>query len=354
MKSLSRMLCVVLFAALLAAAAQAQPLVLSVSEAQSRAMGIETAPLVAAQWVRVARLPARVELDPALRRVLSARHPGSVVAVLAREGDAVRAGQVVLGLHSPEWAQAIAIAHGNSARLRQATQAETRARALLEAGVIPRRELEAAQAELAELRALAASDNARTAGAHIDDEGTVELLAPVSGRVLRRPVDVGSAVTAGDALLEIATGDALVALGSAPARLAGELAAGMRATTAAAIHGTVSAVGSALDPETHALAVRFSLPAGAAAPGQMIELTVSRAAPPDTVELPASAVVDIEGVASVFLVRENGFGVQRVALLTSDGGSTWVTGAPAGERVVIRGVLALKSLAQAGASPEDE
>ncbi|MBK6288942.1 MAG: efflux RND transporter periplasmic adaptor subunit [Gammaproteobacteria bacterium] len=354
MKSLSRAFCTALLAVHLAAAAQVPPLVLEVSEAQSRAMGIETAPLVAAQWVRVARLPARVELDPALRRVLSARHSGTVVAVLAREGEEVRAGQAVLGLHSPEWAQAIASAQGNSARLRQATQAEARARALLEAGVIPRRELEAAQAELAGMRALAASDNARTAGGRIDDEGVIELPAPVSGRVLRRPVDAGSAVMAGDALLEIATGDALVALGSAPARLAGELDTGMRATTAAALDGTVSAVGSALDPATHALAVRFSLPAGAAAPGQMIELTVSRAAPADTVELPASAVVDIGGIASVFLVRENGFAVQRVSLLKSDSGSSWVRGAPAGERVVIRGVLALKSLAQAGASPEGE
>lgn len=350
MKSPSRIFCTALLAVHLGAAAQAQSQLLPVSEAQSRAMGIETAPLTAAQWVRVARLPARVELDPVLRRVLSARHSGSVVAVLAREGDVVRAGQAVLRLHSPDWAQAIAIAGGNSARLRQAMQAEVRARALLEAGVIPRRELEAAEAELTELRALVASDDARTAGARIDEHGVVELLAPASGRVLRRPLDAGSAVTSGEVLLEIATGDTLVALGSAPARLAGELVVGMRATTATALDGAVSAVGSALDPDTHALAVRFSLPAGAAVPGQMIELAVSRTAPPGTVELPASAVVDMDGVATVFLAREDGFVVQRVSLLNSDGGTAWISGARPGERVVTRGVLALKSLAQTGAS----
>ena len=350
MKFPSRIFRAALLALHLAAAAQAQAQLLPVSEAQSVAMGIETAPLAAAQWVRVARLPARVELDPALRRVLSARHPGTVVAVLAREGEEVRAGQAVLRLHSPDWAYAIAIARGNSARLRQAIQAEARSRALLEAGVIPRRELEAAEAGLAELRALVASDDARTAGARIDEHGVVELLAPASGRVLRRPLDAGSAVMGGEALLEIATGDILVALGSAPARLAGEIAVGMRATTATALDGAVSAVGSALDPDTHALAVRFSLPAGAAAPGQMIELAVSRTAPPGTVELPASAVVDMGGIATVFLARENGFVVQRVSLLENDGGMAWITGAQPGERVVTRGVLALKSLAQTGAS----
>lgn len=339
-------LCAALLAATLTTAAEAAPAALAISPAQALAMGLEFAPAVAADWVRVARLPARVELDASVRRLVAARHPGTVAGVYVREGEDVLAGQLLLSLQSPEWADAVALAQANTARLTQAGQAETRARALLEAGVIARRELESAQAELAALRATVAGDAARTAGARIGRDGSVELLAPSGGRVLRRPHDPGHAVNAGEMLLEIASGDALVALGSAPPRLAGQIASGMRATTASGIEGEVTAVSGALDPATHALAVRFRLPGGAAAPGQMIELAIARPAPSGAVEVPAVAVVDLAGTPTVFVARGDGFAAQPVDLLARDGASAWMTGVRADERVVTRGVLALKSLAE--------
>jgi len=349
MPSLPRpLVCAALLASVVAAAATAAAAELPVSPAQAESMGLESRAVTAAQWIRVTRLPARVELDPRVRRVITARFAGTVSAVLVREGDEVKAGAPLLGVQSPAWAEAVALAQANSARLTQAAQAEGRARALLDAGVIARRELEAAQSELAALRAAAASDAARSAGARVGPDGTVELPAPAAGRVLRRPHDPGDAVAEGEVLLEIASGDGLVALGSAPARLAGRIAPGMRASTAAGLTGEVTAVSAALDPHTQALAVRFALPAGAAPPGQMIELAIARPAPPGTVELPSAAVVDVAGKPSVFVAHERGFAVQPVELLARDGASAWVSGLPDGERVVSRGVLALKSLAEGG------
>lgn len=334
--------------ALATANAPANPL--PIKSEQAEAMGLAFAQAAPADWIPVASIPAQAELAPAARTILSARFPGMVERNLVTDGDTVTAGQPLLALASAEWSAAVAAASGRAARLVALARQATRSEALLTAGVIAPREHETTRADLFALQSETRADAATRQLATVDERGNLVLHANVAGTVLRRHVSTGSTFLAGDVLVEIASGEDLVAQGQAPARLAGKLAAGMRATTPDGAVGEVVGVGSAIDPMTRSLPVTATLPAGAAVPGALLELGVSRRAEVGVVRVPATAVITVSGQASVFVRKAEGLEVVPVVVHFRDGRQAWVEGLLPDSEVVSRGVLALKAVAE---SPPD-
>jgi cobalt-zinc-cadmium efflux system membrane fusion protein len=320
---------------------------LRVDAKQSAAMGLVLEPAVAADWLTEARVPAVVDADREARVVVLARFAGGVAQVHVREGERVAAGAVLLTLQSPEHAMAQARAQASRLQLAQAERDDARTRALFEAGVVAQRESEASATALATARANAVADQAAVAHTRTNARGEIEVLAPIDGRVLRQRVAAGDGVAVGDDLVELARGDALVAEALLPSRLAGRISVGMRARTPGGADGEVIAVSVALDPETRALPVRVSLPAGAALPGETIELALARSAPEGSVRLPANAVVASAGQAIVFAEAPGGFEAVPVQVLHRDNRDAVVSGVANGRRVVVQGTLALKSIAEA-------
>ncbi len=327
---------------------------LPVTPAQAEAMGLAFASAEPADWIPVVTIPAQAELAAGARTILAARHAGTVERTLVADGDAVTAGQPLLALASADWSAALAAASGRAARLDALARQATRSEALLAAGVIARREHEATRAELSALQSEARADVAALQSAKVSADGGLVLRATVAGKVLRRHVSTGSPFQGGDVLVEIASGDGLVAEGQAPARLAGQLAVGMRATTPDGAIGEVVGVGAAIDPVTRSLPVMANLPAGAAVPGALLELGISRRADGGVARVPATAVIAVAGQPSVFVRRGEGLEVVPVQVHFRDSRQAWIGGLAAKAEVVSRGVLALKAVAESAADVAGE
>lgn len=333
-------------AALLGPAAQAaQPVSLPLEPAQIKAMGLAFAPATQVAWIPVARVPAEVELASDAQFALVAPYPGTVAAVLAPEGKEVAAGTPLMSVASPAWAAALAEAAGRGARRDAAVRQVERGRALLEAGVIAAREVEALRAEAAALGASARADRALLGTASLAADGTVLVRAPRAGRLLQRAGGSGRAIEAGALLARIGERDQRVVIGRAPARLAGTLVPGMRASVGAAV-GTLDSVAGAIDAGSRSITVSARMPAEAGLPGALVELAIDRAAPSGTQRVPGSAVVGMTGGEVVFVRRGEAITMVPVKVHFRDGTQAWVGGVPAGAQVVARGVLALKAVAE--------
>lgn len=349
MPRLPTLLPLALALALVAGSAAATPL--PITPVQAEAMGLGYARAEPADWIPVATIPAQAELAPGARTIIPARHAGTVGRVLVSDGDAVTPGQPLLALSSADWSATLAAATGRAARLDALSRQAARSEALLAAGVIARREDEATRAELSALRSESRADAPALQSATVTADGGLVLRATVAGTVLRRHVSAGSAFQAGDVLVEIASGDGLVAEGQAPARLAGQLAPGMRASTPDGAVGEVTGVGGAIDPMTRSLPVMANLPAGAAVPGALVELGISRRAEAGVARVPASAVIAVAGQSSVFVRRGEGLEVVPVQVHFRDSQQAWISGLAPKSEVVSRGVLALKAVAE---TPADD
>ena len=115
------------------------------------------------------------------------------------------------------------------------------------------------------------------------------------------------------------------------------------------LRGTVTAVGSTIDPATRSATLKASLPAGSGAvAGGATSIAVFGPAPAGAVSVPAGAVTSLDGKDVVFVSAPQGFAVRPVVIgSTGDGTTVLLSGVRAGERVVTSGTSALKALAQA-------
>lgn len=331
--------------AILATSAVGRAGSLPMTREQIDAMGLAYARAEITDWVPVAWIPATVELAPEARVIVAARHEGNVRRTRIIDGDEVVPGQPLLEVVSADWSAALAAVGGRAARLVALERQAIRSAGLLEAGVIAPREDEALRAELAALRAEVRADGDVRGVATLDPSGAVIVKAPVAGRIVHRAA-AGTTFPTGSTLVEIATGDALMAEGQAPARLAGRLVRGMRAVTSGGATGEVVGIASAIDPSTRALAVAVRLPAGSAVPGALVELEIQRRADGLVVRVPASAPIAVSGRDSVFVRGADGIETVPVEILHRDGREAFLGGVAAGSEVVTRGVLALKAVAE--------
>jgi cobalt-zinc-cadmium efflux system membrane fusion protein len=334
-----------LAALLLPVVKAASPVPLPLEPAQVEAMTLAFAPAVDTAWIPVARIPAEVELASDAQFSLVAPYPGTLALTHAPEGRDVAAGTPLLSVASPAWAAALAEAAGRSARRDAAVRAAERGKALLEAGVIAAREVEALRAEATALAAASRADRALGNGASLSADGTVLMRAPRAGRLLQRASGQGRAIQPGELLARIGERDERVAIGRAPARLAGALTPGMRATVGDAV-GELDSVAGAIDPGSRSITVSARLPAGAGLPGALVELAIDRAAPSNTRRVPAGAVIGAESGDAVFTRSGDAIAMVPVQVYYRDGSQAWVEGLPSGAEVVSRGVLALKAVAE--------
>lgn len=129
--------------------------------------------------------------------VLAFTTPGRIAVLSVDEGDRVGAGQLLASL---DRTQVGAAASAAQARARQATADLQRQRKLFASGWVTRSRLEAAEAAAATAQA-----EVRAAGF---DVGAARVTAPGPGLVLRRHVEPGQIVAAGDPVVTVAESDA--------------------------------------------------------------------------------------------------------------------------------------------------
>jgi len=338
---------------------------------------IDTSRLVS--WSATTAAPARIMLDPSRHQTLGSITEGRVSRVLVREGEAVRAGQILVAIHSHEIMDARSglVRAQSQSRTAQAEReaadvAYARAQRLLTAKAMGQAEVDrarvmftAADAQLAE----AVAELARAEGLveHLLGDGPVpdnqdphEVLirAPFNGVVVERTAIAGSVVLPGAPLLAVADPQALQLEVRLSDRQVGEVSVGSRVRFTLVGDGADAAAGEAIvrritpvvdgaSRTTMAIGELVKTPPGTRAE-RFANATIDGVAGGAVVVVPVQAVQALAGDTIVIAAEQRGEGLfleaVRVRVGRRDGvQAEIVAGLNAGRPIVSRGAVTARA-----------
>lgn len=330
-----------------ASSPNAKPGILAVAGNKAHELGITLAPAQVASEAPLADLPAMIAPPPNARVAVPATLPGVVMRTLVVEGDAVRQGQPLAVVASRDVLTLGADLSRAGARLGVAQSSAARLSQLSREGIIAGARADEARALAAEARADVSEKSRilRMVGGH-GGSGTYTLTAPIAGRVSKADIQAGAPVDGTTAPYVIDAVGRYEVTAQVPERLVGTIRPGMTVKLGD-LSGTVTAVGSVIDPMTRSATLKANLPAGPGiVAGRASSLAVFGPAPAGSVLVPSSAIASLEGQDVVFVAVQGGFSARNVTLGGASGGQTLVlAGVRSGERVVVSGTSALKALA---------
>ncbi|MDL5038423.1 efflux RND transporter periplasmic adaptor subunit [Comamonas sp. Y6] len=339
------------------------------SAAQLRAQGVETALVKDAAVIPLDGLPAQTVAPLSASAQVVAPYGGVVTRVMVDEGAAVRQGQALARIQSKD----VLAAQADLARARtDAAAAVAQARrdaALLAEGIIP-----AARNEQTQARAAAAQSTLQEANGALarlrpvsgGPAGEYELLAPLSGRVMRRHLILGQAVAPLDIAFVVAEPGPLDVSVAVPLRLRSDLHLGLEVRLPDSTTARVTAIGGDTDLSSQSLRVRARVDAdqagaGSYAAGQQISVALLLPAPQGTLSVPSSALLPAGSGHVVYVaepasqdkpgdLRVRAVPVQLLGQDESEASSAVRSASPdtaplvAGMQVVVRGTALLKSM----------
>ena len=306
------------------------------------------------------------------RGVIAARIDGQVTRIAVKEGDRVKAGQLLLvlgdnlaadrlreaeaGLSQAREAEATAEAH-----LTLAQQTYARYKRLFDQQALTPQEMDQMTADLtmarkglaaakaAVARAVSGRDAARVAAAY------ARVTAPFAGRVVRKQVEVGTTVMPGQPLLAIDRRGGWQVRAEIPESFSGRIVSGEHLAVEVPalgrrLTGTVVEVQPAADPQSRSFQIKIDLPA---AQGLVAGLyaRVSYSLPgAKAILIPQAAVVERGQLTAVF-VRDGKVLHLRLVTLGREVGKRVevLSGLQSGETIVSTGA----ERAQNGARVED-
>jgi multidrug efflux system membrane fusion protein len=347
-----------------------KPLVLGDAQAQAKPEGKKGAagPVpVRTALVTQGPLPTALSgigtVQAAQSVTVRSRVDGQLDTVLFKEGDDVKAGQLLVQLDDRTLAAAVAQAEAQRARDEaQLTNAEhdlQRYSDLIKDQASTQQQVDAQRALVRQLQAAVRSDAANLAAARVQLSFT-RITAPISGRTGARLVDAGNIVHATDAagLVVINQIDPITAVFSLPD---GNFQAINKALREADKAGKKKLSVQALDRDTHAVLSegelillnnqidtttgtvqmkgRFPNREHKLWPGQQIEARLVLGVDENALSVPPAAVQRSQDGLFVYVVDADGkVRVQKVAMREIDTKRVQITsGLKAGERVVIDG-----------------
>ncbi|MEO8192203.1 MAG: efflux RND transporter periplasmic adaptor subunit [Gemmatimonadales bacterium] len=275
--------------------------------------------------------------------LLSAPAPTRVLQVLVAEGQRVARGSTLVVLEQTPFREAERSA---AAKLNAAQRAYDRARTLSQAGILPRKDVEQAAADLAAARADLVAARRLTQ--------LSVLRAPISGVVTRMSALLGASVDTNEPLVEIADPSALeVILGMTPAD-AGKVRIGNKVALRAGQNrsgemlgtGTVKSVGAVVDSVSRNVSVRV-VPPTTSRPmriGETVYGDVAVATRAAVIVVPVEALVPEGDQFRVFIIdAKNVVHARPVIIGARDPRIAEVrSGLTAGERIVTYGAYGLE------------
>jgi len=291
------------------------------------------------------------DLHPIESVEVRARLEGDLVGLHAREGQQVKAGELLARFESSEQESNLASAQAD----RTAAESEVataqwnleQTAELFKAGAVSERDLKTAQQVLVTARARLAAAQARVRATSSLARDT-RVLAPTSGTIARRLVENGEHVARGAALFTLVRSNVLELAAAVPARQANVVRVGQTVHFTAdgrEFDGKVARVSPTVDPSTRSITVYVQIPnadgsmkGGTFASGRVVSRTVS-----DALVVPAAAVrqrVD-DGATFVYRVAGNTLDIAPVTLGIVDqrmGVAEIVRGLDEGDRVVVGNV----------------
>lgn len=332
-----------------------------VSAAQMQSLGVQVQRLEKSGDSSGQAYSARVVLAPGQEQVVSAPLAGVVDQLLVAENDAVKAGQPLMRLISPELGelQLKLMEVNSSSRLSQ--KALQRERQLFSEGIIPERRVQEAEATAAQDAArkrqaeaalrLAGLDSGRirsiAEGGNV--ESTITVRAKAAGLVGDLSVKPGLRVQQADMLLRI----------SNPSKLGLEIqipsARNAQMTTVKGapitVIGRTGVQGEALSvspmvSDNQVLTLKAAITKGAEQlrPGEVVQVQVPFAGASEGWSVPLQSVVRQGDKAYVFVRTDKGFVATPVTVLASAGQTMRVRGGlQVGQEIATASVIALKA-----------
>jgi membrane fusion protein (multidrug efflux system) len=312
------------------------------------AVPVEVATTQRAEMAALYTGTAPIEADR--RALVMPKVTGEIRAVLADEGQPVKAGQVLARLDGDQLRLEVAL---NEATMRKLERDYNRNLELQQKGLVSataidnlKYELEAAKAswELARLQL-----------------SYTEIRSPIAGTVTQRldVVKVGNTVTPVGGVIESADSslfvvedlETLMLRVNVPERELSKLTVGQPAELSfdavpgRSFRGEIALISPAIDPATATFAVRIRVTetGGLLRPGMFARVAIVYERKPDALQIPRAALLDTDGQPKVFVVKNGKAAERAVKLGLSNGGWIEVTeGLTDGEQVVVVGQGAVK------------
>ena len=334
---------------------------IKLSDQDLKRAGIRVEPVEEAALADELVLTATVHANREALARIAPRVSGRIVKVNVRQGDRVRAGQVLAILDSIEIGEAHSAYLQARTEARLAQTAYERAERLAAEQVIPAKELQRARAdhEKARTQLAAAESKLRMLGVEVRGEpgeqstSTFPLLATHSGTVLERRAVPGELAKPDEPLFTVADLSTVwIEANVVEKDLARvQMGALARVTVGAypdPIEGKVTFLGAVLEKETRTMLARIKVtnPDGRLKPEMFVSAAILSGSTAKVLALPESAITLIQGLETVFIEEGAGFEARPVRLGKRSGGKVVVaSGIKSGELVVVEGVYALKARA---------
>ena len=291
-----------------------------------------------------------------------------VTRLLVNAGDAVRSGQTLAELTSPELGRKRAEYRSESARLKLAEAALERKRGLATEKIVPLREVQEAESAAGEARAALRASRAAIAAFGVEppaDDGdgatssAFALTSPVAGSVIERAAVVGQMLDPAAPAFRIGDLSTLWLTVHASERDAVRIRQGVSARLSFPalpgqdFDGTVTLVGRQVERESRTVPVRIDVKnrGGLLRPGMSASATLPVGESGASIlSVPVASVQRVRNEWCVFLPRNaNHFEIRRIGRGRDLGGEVEVlSGLRADETVVVDGAFLLKAQAEKG------
>jgi membrane fusion protein, multidrug efflux system len=290
--------------------------------------------------------PISGDLRPIETLAVRSRVDGVVDAVLVREGEVVRAGQLLARFEASEQESAQRSAEADRAAaqsdLANAEWNAEQSTKLFKAGAISEHDDKATQQALVSAQARLAAADARLRSMAIGVRDT-RVLSPTAGIVDKRDVETGEHVSRGATMFSVVRNNVLELAAAMPAHDAGSVRVGQMVRFTAdgrSMTGTVARVSPTIDPVTRSVTVYVDIPnpsgairGGTFATGQVVSQTIG-----NVLALPRDAVHQTQaGDQYVYRIVGKSIDVTSVKTGVTDerlGLVQIASGLEAGDRVV--------------------
>lgn len=282
---------------------------------------------------------------------MHARIEGDLTGVYVREGQHVQQGQLLAQFESVAQESGAASARaGQAAAKADLSQAEWNFKQsgdLFHAGAISEADYRVSQQAVDAARARLAAAVAALEEANITARDT-KVVAPISGVIDKRLVDIGEHITKGASMFTLVRGQTLELAATVPERRASSIKVGQKVTFAVqglSFTGKVARVSSTIDPNTRSITVYVdvdnsdgTLKGNSLATGDVIASTVN-----GVLLVPTSALHQTADSGKTYVYRVNTGAVEQVYVnlgIVNDqaGLAQIISGLKAGDQVVVGNV----------------
>lgn len=391
---------------------------IEVSDETAELVGIKTEPATRGEIEETLPTTGRVLVAPNSEAIIGAKVSGRAVRVLVEPGQNVRAGQTVVIVDSPQIAELrgqlnesrsrLRLAEQNRARVarsenrvaviqaknkldfaqttldrkkrlaaigvaatREVNEAETEYRNAkaeydYQSGIQVTREQEQSVSELEQARATVARliQSLTALGATASGQGgTISVASPIAGTVIDRHISMGETVTEAKELMTVMNLANVIVEARIPesqatkVRTQQRMIARIPGSPDRAFEGYVQSVGDAVDPQSRTVQVRARVAnLGTILKHEMaVEVRLVTGGKKGALMVPATALVDDEGVKVVYVKEGNRYERRQVGI----GSVTYqwaeiLSGIKEGEQVVTAGAYQLRNMQKGGGEGGDD